>query len=400
MPWHQLLQANSGTDPRIVVSRGCFSLTTKIRVLSLVTLSLLGLLQQYQYSPMNVGLTVIRDSAAASCVGVADLGDWAFQPRTGLNWVCKHDSAAACTWRVLPITCHTGNDAITWASLSSLKNTTVTFVGDSTSREIRARLGYCLDVSLPSAVSDDDDLVAGGNITLRYSVAGFARDILAARLRLRRDHASVAELADAGAGRMQQTAALSVAMSNASYFAAYVGQFLVFGNGFWHFSRDMKANSHNQDNGGHEKFDTREQAAAHYITEVADVIAFVQSLVEPWRSQLKQRMLWKQMTTLEEAPRSPLKSDLPRSKNPHLLVEMGNRAVCAMWEAVGVRVLRIHKYTVVGNVSSFPASGLPQFTRDGVHLHDAPHLLVLRELLASLVDAQARISISRTSNRS
>ena len=317
------------------------------------------------------------EHSSASCTGVPGLGQWQSQQ----VWV-ESPAQASCNWSVpLPSgACH-NSALIPWATLRPLSNKTYTFIGDSTTRELRADLWRCL-AGWNSAPPDQgvDGVVAlppaagGGTLTLRYFQNWWVRSLLDTPLPPR------GVSSDEGEKRGSRLS-LREALRNASAYQRFIGDGIIVGAGFWHM-RDVNST---HDNGGHERYPSLDGVIANYVMEIDGLAAEIGALPSPFAYQLRHggMLWWRETTSMEWVDgyggggfRAPV------------VMDRINAAAHAAWGRAGVPLLHVHQYGEFANETLAAGSRVAQiFTRDGTHLHDFVHFKIFREVLSALVDA-------------
>ena len=243
--------------------------------------------------------------------------------------------------------------------LKPLEGRTLLLMGDSTTREPSIALRACLGDVLPT-------------LGLPFIEVHFVRQLLASRTGPSR----------CGTGKRVP---LATALSNATSFAEYAGDALVLGVGLWHLQRDHAQNT--QENYGHAKYGTAAGIIDNYAAELDTLLLALAALPEPWRSQLRQRLWWREITSTEEVIAG--NPDLWHEGRAPMSVAAANCRATPKWEAAGFRVLRFHQYSVVNASAGWAAVPPPRaFTRDGTHLSHGPGQMLMRRLLTELVDAE------------
>ena len=334
----------------------------------------------------------------SSCVGVPGLGQWRRDPaqhgapvwregRYTPNCTTLH-CVPNCTWSVdLRIDwttfnlCNPGEiPSKAWKPLlAPLAGRTISFVGDSTSRELHAFLGSC--TGIPVRETEDAVIAVDGGapVVLRYLPNSFVRSLLRAKVGPR----NCSDPRRPGVQSMRWIY-LREALSNSSVFSEYVGDFLIVGSGLWNFQRDYASNT--QDNEGHERYASLDDLLHSFVSEVEALIAHVLSLPAPWLNELKRRMWWREMTSFEH-------SNVIHPGRTSAMIARGNAAADALWAAAGFRVLKLFQYSVFADASEPTSEALKVevFTRDGTHLNPFVYPVLLRELLSAVVDDAGRV---------
>ena len=298
-----------------------------------------------------------------------------------------------CEWLSPLPTCYDARerpvvDPALLAALAPLAGLAIHFVGDSTMREFRQDLGQCLNATKHGWGGPPLDYLltlpqapAAGPLRLRHENNGFVRTLLGANM-LSLPCASHAW--EKGGMKDRDAEANSIplrrALTSRGAFATYVGDALVFGGGLWNLGRDNAWNT--QDNLGHPKFNSSQEVVDDLVAEVEEVAGFIRNNVsEPWRSELVSRLWWKEVSAVEYLPYTN------HHARSHESIKRANREAEAIWAPLGVRMLRVYRYSAwLDDAKNNISQPNVLLTRDGTHLHSSLHTPMFRELFSSLLE--------------